>query len=111
MVDEICDEQRTDSTKSSELKDNQDQTETANSNTPSSSRQSVTPFSFRMANTLEARRPRRPSVVGTGPRNSRISAFSNVSELFVSNLEPTTSVSDMVSFVKTRVTIVNLCQI
>ena len=57
------------------------------------------------------RLPRRPCIVGSGPVSPRLSAFSTVGELFVSNVDQDTTISDIFVFLKRKATVIKLSQI
>ena len=79
-------------------------------NTPLSTKPLMTPPSYGTLRSSEANRRRR-SIVGTGPRNLNISALSNVRELFVSSLHPTTSTREIVSYIRSKAEIEHISQI
>ena len=69
---------------------------------------SSSPYSFR---TSPRRGPRRRDIVGSGPASPRFAAVSTVEEIFVSNVDLDTSISDVFCFLKRKVTVVRLAQI
>ena len=69
---------------------------------------SSSPYSFR---TSPGRGPRRRGIVGSGPASPRFAAVSTVEEIFVSNVDLDTSISDVFLFLKRKVTVVRLTQI
>ena len=60
---------------------------------------------------MPGRLPRRHGIVGSGPVSPTLSAFSTTGELFVSNVDHATTVSDIFLFLKRKATVLKLSQI